>query len=598
MREDVFNFSALYNEPFPSTRTGALFNAFSYPTKISPESVALFIACHTNVGDTILDPFGGSGTTGIAALLCDCPTQEMLDLAKKYHLSPNWGPRKAIVYEISTIGCLLGDVLCHTNHIDFEKYAKELLNACKDFANSLYSVKECENEKGFIRYTIWSDMLKCPNCNNEIKYSQVAIRYNPLSFTDQGICPFCNQELNIADLERVKIKKFDPVLKKEIAIKKRVPFKIYGETKGKKWERLADNDDLLEYETLEKSFDYRAIPNCKIHWGELYRQGYHFGITHVHHFYTTRNAVMFSHLWAEISKMPSEIQNALKVFLLSYNTSHSTLMTRVVAKKNNKDFVLTGAQPGVLYISSLPVEKNIYLGLQRKLKTFVSALSLLDQSHSEAVFINKSSTSMDEICDESVDYIFTDPPFGDYIPYSEINQINEYWLGTITDNDEEVIINNSQGKSLESYSNLMCSVFQTMTSKLKGDGCCTLVFHSAKAEIWRAIIQAYINSGLSVNRTSILNKVQSTFKQTNSSVIVKGDPIILLEKARTSQQFPQYGSDIEVAEDLLGSSTISSDADEKDKGTKLFSKYIIICIENGLDITLDAKYFFEHDKEK
>ena len=57
----------LYSTPFPSTRSGALFNAFSYPTKISPEAEAIFIACHTKVGDTVLDPFGGSGTTGIAA---------------------------------------------------------------------------------------------------------------------------------------------------------------------------------------------------------------------------------------------------------------------------------------------------------------------------------------------------------------------------------------------------------------------------------------------------------------------------------------------------------------------------------------------------
>mgnify|MGYP006934681472 CR=1 FL=1 len=50
----------LYSSPFPSTRTGALFNAFSYPTKISPEAEAIFIACHSNIGDTIFDPFGGS----------------------------------------------------------------------------------------------------------------------------------------------------------------------------------------------------------------------------------------------------------------------------------------------------------------------------------------------------------------------------------------------------------------------------------------------------------------------------------------------------------------------------------------------------------
>ena len=82
------NLALLYGKPFPSTRTGALFNAFSYPTKISPEAIALFIACHTNVGDTVFDPFGGSGTTGIAVKLCDKPSPELLKMAKQYGVSP------------------------------------------------------------------------------------------------------------------------------------------------------------------------------------------------------------------------------------------------------------------------------------------------------------------------------------------------------------------------------------------------------------------------------------------------------------------------------------------------------------------------------
>jgi DNA modification methylase len=58
---------AMYENAFPATRTGPLYNAFSYPTKISPEAIALFIATHTDPGDTVLDVFAGSGTTGMAA---------------------------------------------------------------------------------------------------------------------------------------------------------------------------------------------------------------------------------------------------------------------------------------------------------------------------------------------------------------------------------------------------------------------------------------------------------------------------------------------------------------------------------------------------
>lgn len=596
MNIDFKQLSPLYSEPFPSTRTGALFNAFSYPTKISPESEALFIACHTNVGDSVLDPFGGSGTTAIATMLCDSPTENMLKLAEKYGLNPHWGPRKAFVYEISTIGCLLGNILCHTNHTIFEKYANELLASIEDTANRLYGCIDNEGNQGYIRYIIWSDVLSCPHCKEEVRYSDVAIGYNPLSFKDTGICPCCGREVVISEMEKVKIEKFDPILQRLISVKKRVPFKIYGETNGKNWQRLANDNDIISYQNLEEELDYSKIPNYEIKWGELYRQGYHFGITHIHHFYTSRNVVIFSQLWNEICNAPIEIQDSLKIFLLSYNSAHSTLMTRVVAKKNNQDFVITGSQPGVLYISSLPVEKNIYTGLKRKLKTFVSALSLLDKSTSEATFINSSSTSMDEIKKTSIDYVFTDPPFGDFIPYSEINQINECWLGSITNNNEEVIINNSQGKSLDSYSELMNKVFLEIQRVLKENADCTLVFHSAKAEIWRTIIKAYKSSGLSVELVSILDKVQKTFKQTNSNVTVKGDPIILLKNTPLLVNEQRFISDIEVAEYLIDAS--KDIPFDKEKATRLYSKYIITCIENGIQVSLNANYFFEHDKTK
>lgn len=59
-----------------ASRSGALFSAFPYLTKISPEAVALFIASHTHSGNTVFDGFAGSGTTGLAALLCESPSQE------------------------------------------------------------------------------------------------------------------------------------------------------------------------------------------------------------------------------------------------------------------------------------------------------------------------------------------------------------------------------------------------------------------------------------------------------------------------------------------------------------------------------------------
>ena len=103
----------LYNHPLQANRKGALYNACPYPTKISPEAIAIYIACHTEVGDTVLDLFSGSGTTGLATLLCDQPSKEMKETAERIGVLPMWGKRKAILYELGSLGAFIAQVMCN-----------------------------------------------------------------------------------------------------------------------------------------------------------------------------------------------------------------------------------------------------------------------------------------------------------------------------------------------------------------------------------------------------------------------------------------------------------------------------------------------------
>ncbi len=587
----------LYSNPFPSTRNGALFNAFSYPTKISPEAIAIFIACHTKPGDTVLDPFGGSGTTGIATMLCDKPTTEMLSYVAKNGLNPQWGPRNAVIYELSPIGAMAGAVMCSGKSSSFELAAKKLLALAKEKFGDVYKCKGPKGETGELRYAIWSDLLICPSCNKTIPYGSIAVSLNPVTFHDEAKCPFCSETIDIPSAERA-VERFRDKVTNSMAIRKRrIPLWIYGTSGKSKWHRSANIDDV---KSLRMFHGYGLVDNPVVHpmkWGVLFRNGYHKGVTHLHHFYTERNFYVFSHLWSLVDNFPKDVQPWLRVWLLSYNMSHSTLMTRVVAKKNSPDFVITGSQPGVLYISGLPVEKNIITGLERKIQTFVEAFRLIEGSRSSVIFRNASSTNLIE-GNASIDYVFTDPPFGDYIPYSELNQINEAWLGVLTCPEDEVVVNESQNKAVDDYRSLMTKVFNGLQRVMKENASCTLVFHSAKSDIWRAIISAYRDNGFVVGRTSILDKKQASFKQTNSNITVKGDPLILLENRHSHETcILSVKDDKEIAQRILND--FSHVPSGKEKSEWMFSRYITSCIEAGVKITLDAQFFFdEKGKQK
>ena len=50
-------------------KTGALYNAHSYHTKVPPKAIERYILHFTNPGDIILDGFSGTGMTGVAFTL-------------------------------------------------------------------------------------------------------------------------------------------------------------------------------------------------------------------------------------------------------------------------------------------------------------------------------------------------------------------------------------------------------------------------------------------------------------------------------------------------------------------------------------------------
>lgn len=576
----------LYQQPLSSTRTGALYNAFSYPTKISPEAIAIFIATHTEPGSTVLDAFGGSGTTGLAALLCDRPTDTMKAMAANMGVSPKWGPRRAHLFEIGTLGAFVSKTMCSPPDPEiFAKAAASLVEKARSVLGSIYAAQSPDGRDGFLRHAIWSDILACPHCGEEISYWAAAIRRSPLSMSTEFACVSCQKVSKIIDCERVMETVVDEFGGSQLTRKKRVLAQVYGQSGKQKWQREPTDHDRTVFTLAEMMPLPLLAPNKEINWGDLHRAGYHAGISRLHHFYTRRNFLVMSSLWEMVNEFPEEMRSALRLLVLSYNSSHSTLMTRVVIKQGLGDLVLTGAQSGVLYVSGLPVEKNIVEGIARKAKSFCNAFELLRGSRSSVVVHHGSSEKMD-MPSGSVDYMFTDPPFGDYIPYAELNQINELWLGVTTDRSKEIIVSKAQDKGVDKYGYMMKSVFSESARVLKNDGKATVVFHSAHSAIWRALVGAYTEAGFTVKVASILDKIQSSFKQVVSDVSVKGDPLLLLTK---DAQVVFSGNAESVANEVLSEARIDEQIDPK----LLWSQFVGRCLERGFDMPIEAKDFYE-----
>lgn len=147
-------------EPFATDvragKSSPIYNAHSYHTKVPPDGIKPFIAHYTKQGDLVLDPFCGSGMTGVAALKQG---------------------RFPILIELSPAAVFIAENYCSSIDIGkFNRAARAIMKYLEELANWLYETK-CQNcgRKSMIEFVILSDEFRCPRCAREFLLYDVAV---------------------------------------------------------------------------------------------------------------------------------------------------------------------------------------------------------------------------------------------------------------------------------------------------------------------------------------------------------------------------------------------------------------------------------------
>ncbi|CCJ33846.1 DNA methyltransferase [Caloramator australicus] len=194
-----------------------------------------------------------------------------------------------------------------------------------------------------------------------------------------------------------------------------------------------------------------------------------------------------------------------------------------------------GVLSGTLYIPSLNEENNIISMLKTRINSIHKALIIFKNIKNYNYIISTNSTvNLFYIKNNSIDYIFTDPPFGDNLMYSELNFIWEAWLKVFTNNKSEAIINKIQRKGLKEYQELMEQCFKEMYRILKPGRWITVEFHNSKNSVWNAIQEAMLRSGFIIANVRILDKKKSTTNQLTYANTTNKDLLISAYKPKES----------------------------------------------------------------
>lgn len=473
-------------------RSSSLYGVHAYHTKVPAEAIVGFIEASTEPGDTVLDLFCGSGMTGAAAAMAGrCAVLNDLSPAA-VHIARNY-----------TEPC---------DPRAFEFAVDRVLAAVGDEVAALYATSH-EGRDARIEYLVWSDVRRCPRCSTDLtlwEYRNAGLRTIE--------CSTCGHEATKADMAIVG----------ERAVE--VNLSVGG---ARRVVRSVKPDDLRPDLSRDGLPWFPTTPFDATR--PMWRRGHtDLGIATVADFYSTRNLTALSLLWDVASRESDRrLRSALR-FSLTAIVNRASRRYQWNAKRP------TNVLGGTLYISSLRYEWNVLSLWQRKTRA-VAKLFGSGVAQPDAVTIVQGSATKLPLSDESIDYCFTDPPFGAHIVYSDVSLLWEAWLDDLTDRSSEAIVvrGGDHAKTVGDYGELLRNSFREVCRVLKPYGRATVVFQASDPDTWSAVYEAAISAGLHFADATTLDKGQPSFKQVkgqqSGQMVAETDVVLTFSRQPTTR---------------------------------------------------------------
>jgi len=455
--------------------------------------VAEYIKKYSKEGEIVLDPFAGSGVTAI----------ETLKSGRKA-VSIDLNPLSAFIIENTISNVKTEEIIS-----EFENIKRKL----EKTINSLYETTcpKC-GKKATILAAVWKrengketlNEIRCV-CQDCKRYSAKPTKHDINKFKES---------------EKLKLKWFPD---------RKLSYN------GKKFK---EGTHQPEYETIESLF-------------------------------TKRNLYALTLIFDEIKKTENKkLQNAFKFAFTSM--AHLASKMCPVAKEGGKGhwsaLSTTSFWPVHRYwIPPVFMESNVWmlfessvLGKQGIVKgkedaashvQNVKAAKDFEDLETGANHLIKTQSVLEltkTVPKNSVDYIFTDPPYGGAVQYFELSTLWASWLGFDLDYTDEVTINSEQNKDFEYYHKMLKAAFREMFQVLKPNKYMTVTFHSTDIAVWNSIIKAVVLSGFDLEKIVYQPPARPSAKgllQPYGSAV--GDYYIRFKKPETEKIVSEKAMDIE-----------------------------------------------------
>lgn len=287
---------------------------------------------------------------------------------------------------------------------------------------------------------------------------------------------------------------------------------------------------LLKYEKL----GYISYPKDKIM--DYVRRS---GKTHINELFSDRNLLIAAFFMAGVEKVKdANIRNSLLMVFTSALPNFSNMIPADKKTVNGK----SGWQISKFWVPKVHSEKNAINTLRMRLEKYIKGKTELAPLVTDTPYkiVNASSEHLGKIESESIDYVFTDPPYGDSISYFALSSFWSTWLRHRVDYKNEIIIDPYRNKKEDDYSVRLDSVFAEVYRVLKKNKYMSFTFHNRHVKYWKIVIDAVYKSGFKLIDVKWVDQpVASGTQGLNRKNTLRGDFVYTFKKLDKPHDMPE-----------------------------------------------------------
>lgn len=510
-----------FDKPIETTKATAIYNMHTYWSKKPHDAIRQYIRHYTKPGDLVLDPFCGSGGTALAALM---------------------EGRKAIAIDRSPAATFITKNYCTPVDVDeLQKAFEELKRKIKPEIDWLYETK-CDRcgGKATTAYTVYSQVFQCPRCLEKVPlFDCVEVEGTTAKGKPKKVsaCPYCHKRGIIEEIS-TRDEKFGtvPVLVSYLCESGCRPAR--GDRRhndpNKKKREYFEKYDLGKIREIDgKQNPYWYPKDRMMHvesdiepWGDEWRPGRNFRT--VAELFTKRNVWALALLLKAASQIRKPYDDILKSTVSSFLLNLSKLY------KHREG---GGGQPtGNYYIPQINRENEAWSAFERKYRDIFEAHSQLPTliKCSDVIVSTDNAISLDAVPSNSVDLVFTDPPYAGKYQYGELNFIWESWLQLDTHwHADEITINATRGKTEADWTDMMQKAMAECYRVLKPGRWLALCYHDTSEGTWSLVQDIMAEVGFLPDSGSdalYIDTGQKTYNQSQAEKVTKRDLIVNYRK--------------------------------------------------------------------